>query len=194
MPIYNRSTGLAEGIERTVNIGILMTTTVPGPIMASLVDGSEKVLIIHYFGDWEGRSFDPARKDGMTTILRPGDDGYRLPPSYDPNDSGSDIRAGVPLWLVKPGLDECLVLGHGKLHTRWSAATIDLYDSDSRRHLIQMFFGDPRIDMNNRPEGHPTLSEQKEEIAAAGGAVEPPPLLAPRFPDYHLLSSRANLD
>jgi hypothetical protein len=193
MTIYSKTTGLAEGIERSVNTGILLATTIPGPIMAAMLDGTEKILIIHYFGDLDGRSYEPTRKDGMITMLRPDDVGYRIPPSYDPDDSQSNIRAGVPLWLVKPGLDECIVLGYGKLHPRWSGATVDLYDPTNKRHLIQMFFGDPRISIPTRPEGHPSLSEQKEEIAAAGGAVEPPAALAPRYPNFELLDSQLHL-
>jgi hypothetical protein len=193
MTIYTPTAGLAEGIERSVNTGILLATTIPGPIMAAMADGTEKVLIIHYFGDLNGRSYDAIRKDGMITMLRPSDVGYRVPPSYDPDDSQSSIRAGVPLWLVKPGLDEAIVLGYGKLHPRWSAATVDLYDPSSKRHLIQMFFGDPRIDIPTRPDGHLSLGEQKEEIAAAGGAVEPPLYLAPRYHDFQLQDSQFNL-
>ena len=186
MTIYSQHSGLAEGIQRTVNAGILLATTVPGPIMAALLDGTEKVLIIHYFGDWDGKDYDAVRKDGMITILRPGDDGFRVPPSYDPDDSQSNIRAGVPVWLVRPGRDECIVLGYGKVHPRWSAATIDLYDPLTKKHLIQMFFGDPRI--NN-----PDFSAIRAEITAAGGAVEPPGWLAPRYPDFQFRDSQLNL-
>ena len=193
MTIYSKTTGLAEGIERSVNAGILLATTIPGPIMAAMLDGTEKILIIHYFGDLDGRSYDATRKDGMITMLRSDDVGYRVPPSYDPDDSQSNIRAGVPLWLVKPGIDGAIVLGYGKLHPRWSAATIDLYDPSSKRHLIQMFFGDPRVNIPPRPDGHLSLGEQKEEIAATGGAVEPPAMLAPLYPNFEFLDSQLHL-
>ena len=196
MTLYNAEThSLADGIQRTINAGILLTTTVPSPLMAALMDGREKAVVIHYFGDpfAEQPDFDIQRHDGYTTVLFPGDGGYQLPPSHDPDDSATDIRSGIPLWLVKPGADEALVLGYGKLHLRWNSATVALYDPSDRRFLIQMYCGDPRIDIHNAPADWTNLGQQIEEIDAAGGACEPPYLLAPRFPCFRFQDNRASL-
>ena len=186
--LYNKNYGLAEGLERSVKMAILMATAFPSPLLASFLEGTEKVLVIHYNGDWQGRTFDPQRKDGMVSLLYPDHEFYRLPPSHDPLDGRASIRAGVPLWLLRPCSEEALVLGVGKLHPLWNAATIDFYDPDTRLHLGQKFFGDPRINFNDPPEGCLDLDELQREIAAAGGAVSPPPLLAPRYPEFISIS------
>lgn len=190
MTFYSTETGLAQGIRRTVQTGILLATATPGPILAALTDGEEKVVVIHYFGEEAGGSYDPNRKDGMVSLLRPDDAGYRCPPSVDLNDRATDIRAGVPLWLVRPGHDSALVLGIGRLHTRWNAAHIDFYDPISRRHAVRFLFTDPRMPLNQLPEGWPTPQEQQTEIDAAGGALEPAPLFAPNWPDFAWQNSR----
>ena len=190
MSLYSEQQGLAKGIHRTVQTGILLATTIPGPLLSALTDGEEKALVIHYFGDDSCQSFDPGRKDGEVSLIRPGDEGYRCPPSIDLNDRDCDIRAGVPLWLLRPGSDGPLVLGIGRLHTRWNSANIDFYDPSTRRHVIRFLFTDPRQPLDRLPEGWPNADEQLEQIKAAGGALEPAPFFAPNYPDYHYCGSR----
>lgn len=182
----NNNHGLAEGIDRCVKAAILMITAHPSPVLASFLDGTEKMLVIHYNGDREGHTFDPLRGDARVSLFLPENDGYNLPPSHNPFDSRTNIRAGVPLWLLRSCDEEPRVLGIGKLHPRWNAATIHFYDPDTRRHRGHKFFPDPRIDFNALPEDYPDLEELQREIAAAGGAVAPLPRLAPRYPDQSL--------
>ena len=190
MAFFSQETGLAEGIRRTVQTGILLASATPGPLLAALMDGEEKALVIHYFGPEDGSTYDPNRMDGEVALINPGDPGYRCPPSIDLNDRDCEIRAGVPLWLLRPGSDGPLVLGIGRLHTRWSAANIDFYDPSTRRHVIRFLFTDPRQPLDRLPEGWPNADEQLEQIKAAGGALEPAPFFAPNYPDYHYSGTR----
>lgn len=190
MAFFSQETGLAEGIRRTVQTGILLASATPGPLLAALMDGEEKALVIHYFGPEDGSTYDPNRMDGEVTLINPGDPGYRIPGNMDLDDSTVDIRAGVPLWVVRPAADGAAVLGIGKLHTRWNAANIDFYDPISRRHAVRFLFTDPRMPLNQLPEGWPTPDEQLEQIKAAGGAIDAAPLLAPNWPDFQYQGSR----
>jgi len=75
MAFFSQETGLAEGIRRTVQTGILLASATPGPLLAALMDGEEKALVIHYFGPEDGSTYDPNRMDGEVTLIRPGDEG-----------------------------------------------------------------------------------------------------------------------
>jgi hypothetical protein len=187
MTLYNRTFGLAQGIQRTMDHALLTLTT-PGPFLHQLMDGSDKVLITFWEGDpaiGDHKEFNPERGDGRVLLLRPGMPGYAIPPSHDPDDAAADIRAGVPLWLLKSPDEfqsEPYVLGVGKLHPRWNSISLRLYCTASKQPLIDMYFGDPRIDMANPPEGHPSFKVQEEQIESAGGACEPMPYRAPQHP------------
>lgn len=190
--IYDTTHGVAKGIERTVQTAVLRTVSVPGPTLAALTDGTEKILVIHYRGELEGRSFDASRGDAEVKLLRPGQSGYRRPPSYDRR-VGHEIRSGVPLWLVRPAPDGVIVLGVGRLHTRWASATIDLYCPITSRRLEQMYFPDARFNPAVTYADRPSPLEQLAEIREAGGAAAIAPRYAPRFEEYVLRDQQLRL-
>lgn len=181
--IFSEQHGVAKGIERTVNTAILLTVSIPGPILAALTDGKEKALIFHYYGELAGKSFDPQRGDAQVSLRTPEHEDYRRPPSYDAR-LGHEIRSGVPLWLVRPAPDGVIVLGIGRLHTRWAAATVDLYCPITSHRLQQLFFSDPRINPAVTYADHPSRLEQLQEIREAGGAAAIGPAYAPRYPEF----------
>lgn len=188
--IYDKTSGVAEGIERTISTAVLLTVTVPGPILAALTDGKDKALVFHYYGELEGVSFMPQRGDARVSLRTPEHEDYRLPPCYDPT-LGHDIRSGVPLWLVRPAPNGVIVLGIGRLHTRWAAATVTLYCPITGRRLEQLFFPDVRLDSSAADQ--PSTKELMAEIREAGGAPSRGPARAPQFPEFRIEDQQLRL-
>jgi hypothetical protein len=176
---------VVQGIQTAMGKAILEATT-PGPLLLQLLDGTEKVLVIEWNGslhDPVGSGFNAFRGDGKVTLTRPGHRSYQMPPSVDTDDAAWNIRAGVPLWI----LNICpprppVVLGIGVLHPVHNSATCVFYDPTSKEAVLRVYFGDPRYPINKpRPQELLSYEEQREQIEAAGGALEPTPMLRPVF-------------
>lgn len=187
--IYSSIHGVASGITKAVNRALLLCTTT-GQTASRFLDGTPKVITLFWEGDpivGTQEDFEPERGDGRVEILYPGCAGYVLPPHWNLQDAACNIRAGVPMWLLKSGDEhqpEPYVLGMGVLHPRWSSATLDLYCSASRDRLCRTYFGDPRRDFNQPQPNWPSIKEQKAQIAEAGGMPRTGPDRAPRHPGF----------
>lgn len=182
--IYTKTSGVADGIQKAMNAAILLCTTQP-QIAMQFLSGEDRVICVFWEGDLNRpEDFDPERGDGRIEILVPGAPGFQFPPTYEQDNAATNIRAGVPLWLLHPGdarQPEGYTLAVGALHPRHSSITADLYCPETRRKLCRAYFADPRRDMNHPQEDWLSFSEQKQQIDAAGGTPDHGPLLAPRY-------------
>ncbi|QPN61992.1 hypothetical protein [Synechococcus sp. CBW1004] len=185
--IYSTLDGVADGITKAVNCAILLTTT-SAQTASCFLDGTPKIVVTFWEGDpFAGtqKDFDHQRGDGRVQIIPLGGEGDLLPPNRDLRHPDSNIRAGVPMWLLKSAdayQDHPYVLGIGALHPRWSSATLDLYCPSTRQRLCRTYFGDPRRDFNQPQPDWPSFQEQKTQIREAGGMPDRGPDMAPDHP------------
>lgn len=194
---------LAKGPHLALNRAILEACLPGAGIVPQLLDGTPKVLMAFWCGGVDGdlESYDEARGDGGLRVLRPGDRLYfpqwYLQPEHN-------IRAGVPLWLVRnephQEFDAGTVLAMGLLHPLYASATIRMYHPETGEAQDEFYLSDPRVAVNQAgrllqaseltPERRATQPnpaewvpphEQRKRLTEMGGlSVELPPH-APEF-------------
>lgn len=154
--IHESSGTLALGLTQAIGTAI-QTATTPGSILHHLIDGTPKCLVMEWNGDpaQPHAPMDSRRGDGRVTLHRPGDPGYAMPFVHDSEDEGSDIRFGVPTWIInRHGLSaddgrDLRVIGVGKLSVVQQVLWAYIYEDGHflADALIQMGEATPALPM-----------------------------------------------
>lgn len=147
MSIYTAKTGLACAINEAINLGMETAVDPAQGIIQQLLHGDEKALVIAWRGPIDPRAFhedaDPRRGDGAVTLVRPGDELYRLPNNIDID--SLNIRMGVPLWVLGWENHGPITLAMGLFHPLFCSASLDVFSPQSGERLIRLYVVDHRV-------------------------------------------------
>lgn len=147
MSIYTAKTGLACAINESINLGMEAAVDPAQGIIQQLLHGDEKALVIAWRGPMDPRAFhedaDPHRGDGTISLVRPGDELYRLPNNIDI--SSLNIRMGVPLWVLGWENHVPITLAMGLFHPLFCSANLDVFSPKSGERLIRLYVVDHRV-------------------------------------------------
>jgi len=177
---------LLRSIARTID-----EATRVGPIVAELLNGSEKLIVIPYFGYADDQQqawgdFNPGRGDGEPILTFPSHVLYVPDPYPTPN---PNIRASVPFLLIATQDTESLCRGIGTvkaigyLFPRFNSAMVDFYHMGLFR--TRQYLHDPRHSPRDLlgPAVQAEWAEVQESGASLYGAAPPfaAPLWLPRM-------------
>lgn len=192
MALYTPTSGIAKGLQRSINRAILALTAPIDPTDATLspvhllMNGHDKTVIVQWRGGLDDEDFNeewnPDRGDGDAAVIATKSIDM-LPPNVPVN---YNRWAATPLWVLGHSDEGPVVIAAGFLHPWINSAHLDFWCPTTHQHVIRLFLVDPRPPegMESRRRGVGLLAlAHKSNLRDQGGMLLPVGAIG-RRPDW----------